>query len=80
MISIKAVITGCFYAFIIYLCTPNHTFTHKKTTAFIITYYMGIVLVTYFLRHIDINLLFLVVLSLGFFGAYLPNIISKMKK
>ena len=55
-------------------------FTHKKATAFIITYYMGIVLVIYFLRHIDINLLFLVVLSLGFFGAYLPNIISKMKK
>ena len=55
-------------------------FTHKKATAFIITYYMGIVLITYFLRHIDINLLFLVVLSLGFLGAYLPNIISKMKK
>ena len=34
MISIKAAITGCFYAFIIYLCTPNHTFTHKKTTHF----------------------------------------------
>ena len=29
---------------------------------------------------LDINLLFLVVLSLGFFGAYLPNIISNLKK
>ena len=55
-------------------------FTHKKATAFIISYYVIIILITYFLRHIDINLLFLVLLSLGFFGAYLPNIISKMKK
>ena len=55
-------------------------FTHKKATAFIISYYVIIILITYFLRHIDINLLFLVLLGLGFFGAYLPNIISKMKK
>lgn len=54
--------------------------THKKATTCIIIYYVIIIGITYVLRHLEINLLFLIVLSLGFLGAYLPNIILKFRK
>lgn len=55
-------------------------FTHKRATFYIVSYYMMIVLITYFLRHININLLFIIILGLGFLGAYMPNIVSKLRK
>ena len=58
----------------------NLGLTHKEATFYIIVYYLGIILVTYLLRHIEINILMAIVLSLGFIGAYLPNIILKLRK
>jgi len=49
--------------------------THRRSSFYIITYYLFIIAVAYFLRHINVNLLLLTVLLLGFFGAYLPDII-----
>ena len=54
--------------------------SHKKSTLYIISYYLFIILVTYFLRHIEVNLLLIVVLSLGFLGAYLPEISTKLRR
>lgn len=55
-------------------------FTHKKATLFIISYYITIVLITYIFRHLNINILFGVILLLGFWGAYLPNILLHIKR
>lgn len=54
--------------------------THKTATFYIVLYYIFIIFITYLLRHLNINILFLVVLSLGFLGAYLPNLIIRYKK
>ncbi len=54
--------------------------THRRSTFYIILYYLFIVTVAYFLRHINVNLLLLIVMILGFIGAYLPNIIQKIKR
>lgn len=53
--------------------------THRRSSFYIISYYLMIVAVAYFLRHIDVNLLLVVVLVLGFFGAYLPDIIMRLQ-
>ncbi|MDO4224631.1 MAG: MraY family glycosyltransferase, partial [Bergeyella zoohelcum] len=53
--------------------------SHRGATFSIITYYLFVVLVTYFLRHIDINLLLVIVLVLGFIGAYIPVVILKFR-
>src|SRR5690606_11363501 len=49
--------------------------THRRSTFYIILYYLMIVGVAYYLRHINVNLLLLVIISLGFFGAYLPDLL-----
>lgn len=49
--------------------------THRRSGFYIISYYLFIVLVAYFLRHFNVNLLLSIILSLGFFGAYIPDII-----
>ncbi len=54
--------------------------THRRATAYIMSYYIGLITITYFLRHLESNLLLIIVLSMGFFGAYLPDIIKKLKK
>lgn len=54
-------------------------FSHKKSTLFILIYYVSIIMMTYFLRHININILLIVVLVLGFIGAYIPTFILKLK-
>lgn len=54
--------------------------THRRATAYIMLYYIGLITITYFLRHLESNLLLIIVLSMGFFGAYLPDIIKKLKK
>ncbi|MDO5614626.1 MAG: MraY family glycosyltransferase [Cruoricaptor ignavus] len=53
--------------------------SHRGATTYIISYYIILIIITYFLRHIEINLLLLIVLILGFFGAYLPDIILKFR-
>ena len=53
--------------------------SHKRATFYIISYYLFIVLVAYFLRHIENNSLLLLIIGLGFLGAYLPDIVLKKK-
>lgn len=53
--------------------------SHKRATFIIIMYYLTVIIAVYLLRHININLLFFVALSLGFFGAYLPNLIRRIR-
>ncbi|MDL1913681.1 MAG: undecaprenyl/decaprenyl-phosphate alpha-N-acetylglucosaminyl 1-phosphate transferase [Bergeyella sp.] len=54
--------------------------SHRMSTFYILVYYVFVVLVAYFLRHLENTTLLVVILSLGFFGAYLPDIIKKMRK
>jgi UDP-N-acetylmuramyl pentapeptide phosphotransferase/UDP-N-acetylglucosamine-1-phosphate transferase len=54
--------------------------THRRSTLYIVVYYIFIVAVADQLRHLNVNLLLIIVMLLGFFGAYLPNIIVKLKK
>ncbi len=49
--------------------------THRRSSVYILTYYLFIVGVAYYFRHINVNTLMLIVLSLGFFGAYLPRLV-----
>lgn len=51
--------------------------THRRSTAYIIFYYLLIVASAYYFRHIDANLLLVVVLAEGFLGAYLPDLMLK---
>ena len=53
--------------------------SHKRATFYIISYYLFIVLVAYFFRHIENNSLLVLIMSLGFLGAYLPDIVLKKK-
>ncbi|MDC8105681.1 MULTISPECIES: glycosyltransferase family 4 protein [Chryseobacterium] len=54
-------------------------FTHRRSGFYIVVYYLFIVMVAYFLRHINVNLLLLVILVLGFTGAYLPDFIYRIR-
>jgi len=54
--------------------------THRRSSFYIIVYYLFIVSVAYYFRHININLLLAVIVSLGFFGAYIPDFIYLTKK
>ncbi|WP_419869609.1 glycosyltransferase family 4 protein [Chryseobacterium sp. CT-SW4] len=53
--------------------------THRRSSFYIIAYYLFIVISAYFLRHMNINLLLLIILALGFIGAYLPDFIYMLK-
>lgn len=54
--------------------------THRRSTSYIILYYLFIVGIAYLLRHIEINLLLVIILSLGFIGAYIPVLINRYIK
>ncbi len=49
--------------------------THRRASFYIIIYYLFIILITYFLRHSNVNILLATVLILGFIGAYIPDLI-----
>lgn len=53
--------------------------THRRSSFYIILYYLFIVTIAYYLRHTNINLLLLIILILGFFGAYLPDLIYVLR-
>ncbi|MCS3532416.1 glycosyltransferase family 4 protein [Chryseobacterium sp. JUb7] len=53
--------------------------THRRSSFYIIIYYLFIVSIAYYFRHININLLLGVILLLGFLGAYIPDFIYLMK-
>ena len=54
--------------------------THRRSTAYILLCYLFIVSVAYFFRHIDVNILLLVIVVLGFIGAYLPKLVLLLRK
>ena len=54
--------------------------THRRSTAYILMYYLFIVSVAYFYRHINVNVLLLIIVILGFIGAYLPKLILLLRK
>lgn len=58
----------------------NLGLTHRRSTAYIIAYFLLIIVVAYFFRHLDVNQLLAIVMILGFLGAYLPIILLKFKK
>lgn len=49
--------------------------THRRSSAYILIYYLFVVGVAYYFRHINVNILMLIVVSLGFIGAYIPTLI-----
>ncbi|WP_390452456.1 glycosyltransferase family 4 protein [Chryseobacterium sp. Alg-005] len=53
--------------------------THRRSSFYIIVYYLFIVTVAYYLRHINVNLLLIIILTLGFLGAYLPDFIYRLR-
>lgn len=55
-------------------------YTHRRSTGYIIFYYFFIVIFAYFFRHLNNNLLLFLILSLGFIGAYIPEIKLKLRK
>ena len=54
--------------------------THRRSSFYIISYYIFILGVAYYFRHYNVNILLLIVLVLGFLGAYLPNLIAALSK
>lgn len=54
--------------------------THKRATLYILLCYILSISVVYVLRHLENNLLLILVLIMGFIGAYLPLLISRIKK
>jgi len=53
--------------------------THRRSSFYIVTYYLFIIGVTYFLRHSNVNLLLFTVMFLGFVGAYIPDTVSALQ-
>lgn len=58
----------------------NLGLTHKRSTAYIIAYFLLIVGITYFFRHFNVNQLLVIILILGFIGAYLPIFLLRFRK
>ena len=54
--------------------------THRRSSFYIICYYIFVVAIAYYFRHLNINLLFILIMAVGFFGAYIPDIILKFRK
>ncbi|MBS1571318.1 MAG: undecaprenyl/decaprenyl-phosphate alpha-N-acetylglucosaminyl 1-phosphate transferase [Bacteroidetes bacterium] len=54
--------------------------THRRSSFYIIIYYLGIVGIAFWIRHSNVNVLLLVVMILGFIGAYLPDLVKRIKK
>jgi UDP-GlcNAc:undecaprenyl-phosphate/decaprenyl-phosphate GlcNAc-1-phosphate transferase len=53
--------------------------THRRSTFYIIVYYLFVVSVAYYFRHMNVNLLLGVIVFLGFLGAYIPDFIYLLK-
>ena len=86
--TITVIITRLYYGKSVLSPDKNHIhhkllnldLTHKRSTAYIIAYFTFIIMVAYFCRHIDINVLLVIILTLGFLGAYLPIFLLRFKK
>ncbi|MCG2792841.1 MAG: undecaprenyl/decaprenyl-phosphate alpha-N-acetylglucosaminyl 1-phosphate transferase [Weeksellaceae bacterium] len=86
--TFTVIITRLYHGKSIFSADKNHIhhkllnlgLTHRRSTAYIIGYFLMIILIVYLLRHLDVNFLLLIVLALGFLGAYLPILLLKFKK
>lgn len=58
----------------------NLGLTHRRSTFYIVLYYLFIVAVAYYCRHLNVNLLLALIILLGFAGAYLPKVILLIKE
>lgn len=54
--------------------------THRRSTFYILCYYIFIIAFTYYFRHLNVNFLLGLILFLGFFGAYFPSFLMKSKE
>lgn len=54
--------------------------THRRSAFYIMLYYLFIIAVAYYLRHLNVNLLLLIIIVLGFIGAYIPKVILLTRK
>lgn len=54
--------------------------THRRSTVYIILYDLFIVAVAYYFRHINVNILLLIITVIGFMGAYIPKAILAWRK
>lgn len=54
--------------------------THRRSAFYIILYYLFIIGVAYYFRHINVNTLLLLIVVLGFIGAFLPKMVLLMRK
>jgi len=55
-------------------------YSHRRTTLYICVYYLLIIVVAYFMRHQNINILLLTIFALGFIGSFLPILVKKYMK
>jgi UDP-N-acetylmuramyl pentapeptide phosphotransferase/UDP-N-acetylglucosamine-1-phosphate transferase len=86
--TITVIITRVYHGKSVFSADKNHIhhkllnlgLTHRRSTAYIITYFLMIIIVAYFLRHLDVNHLLMIIMALGFLGAYLPIVLLKFKK
>ncbi len=86
--TLTVIITRIYHRKSIFSADKNHIhhkllnlgLTHRRSTAYIIVYFFLIVIVAYFLRHQDVNQLLLIIMILGFLGAYLPIFLLRFKK
>lgn len=53
--------------------------THRRSSFYIILYYLFVVSIAYYLRHIDVNLLLFIIVIFGFLGAYIPQIFYTLR-
>lgn len=54
--------------------------SHRRSTFYILLYYIFIVFIAYYFRHLNVNILLLIVVSVGFVGAYIPNVLQRFIK
>lgn len=53
--------------------------THRKSSGYIILYYLFVVGLAYCLRHTNVNLLLFIIIFLGFLGAYIPHFVYALR-
>lgn len=54
--------------------------THRRASFYIILYYLFVVAIAYFCRHLNVNVLLLIIFVVGFIGAYIPKVILYYRK
>jgi UDP-GlcNAc:undecaprenyl-phosphate GlcNAc-1-phosphate transferase len=86
--TITVIITRIYHGKSVLSADKNHIhhkllnlgLSHKRSTAYIIIYFLLIIAVAYLLRHLNVNYLLGIIMMLGFLGAYLPIFLLKFKK